>query len=453
MNGPTELTDPSPGRVPLWRNGLFLLGVLAAVEALAFAFMAWPGKETFDSLTTFADTGPYVQLAGDLLKTGAFQPNCRTVGYPLFLAPGLLLGEYHYYAIAAQMLLNLGLVAIFWRLLGHLQVGPKIKVLFAALFAVAGLGMAIYVLSDFLGGFLFALFAYALLLKRSWTGALLGGLCLALCIVVRPAFMFLVPLMPVIAYLAGKFAARKLPLAHLGVYLAAGTLALTVNYAQERALRDSVTPPGHPLPFMVGHIRIILYKDFHQDLTDDQWRKEYARRISQVGGRPYDLLTRVQQERAARELLKKEILGQPARFIQNYTVNFLKYLFCPVESIAQCASNYYNTPMMETGVLRWALTIFWLPLWVACMIPPRQPKHRGLYYLAMLCLLSIVAMSALSGGAGERYRFPALVLTMAVGAVNVTAAGEALRKRRVAQPRTGGPPSAVSYSDKRNPPT
>ena len=242
MNGPTELTDPSPGRVPLWRNGLFLLGVLAAVEALAFAFMAWPGKETFDSLTTFADTGPYVQLAGDLLKTGAFQPNCRTVGYPLFLAPGLLLGEYHYYAIAAEMLLNLGLVAIFWRLLGHLQVGPKIKVLFAALFAVAGLGDGHLRAERFSGRVSVRPFRLRPFAQKVLDGALLGGLCLALCIVVRPAFMFLVPLMPVIAYLAGKFAARKLPLAHLGVYLGGG------NIGPDGELRPGAGPAGQRDP-------------------------------------------------------------------------------------------------------------------------------------------------------------------------------------------------------------
>jgi hypothetical protein len=349
----------------------------------------------------------------------------------LFLLPGLFLGEYQYhYAIAAQLLLNLGLVMIFWSLLGHLQVGPKVKVLFSVLFAVAAMGMAIYVLSDFLGGLLFALFIYILLLKRSWTGALLGGLCLALCILVRPTFMFLVPLLPVLGYLAGRFAAPKLRLAHLGVYLAAGILALTVNYAQARAYQDTLTPPGRLPPFLVGHIRLILGEHFYQDLKEEQWREDvYPKLISQVAGHPYDSLTRGQQEQAAKELLKKEILSKPARFAKGCAVNFLKYLFGPVESIPQYASSYCGSPMAERGAGRMALTLLCLPLWLVCLVPPRLRTHRSLYYLAMLCLLAILALSAPVGGASERFRFPALMLMMCVGAVNVSAAGAAMRRR------------------------
>jgi hypothetical protein len=431
MKDGTQLIASAPGedlRVPLLRNGLFLLCVLAIVEAVLFGFMAWQGKETFASLTWLPDTKSYMQLAEDLLKTGSFQPSQRTVGYPLFLLPSLFFGEYrNHYVIAVQLLLNLGLVTIFWRLLGHLGVGPKIKVLFSALFAVAGLGMAIWMISDLLGGFLFALFVYMILLKRSWTGALLGGLCTALCILVRPTFMFMVPVMPVMAYLAGKFAAQKLRPAHLGVYMAAGALALLANYAQSRVYQDTVTPPGHDPEFLVGHIRLILGKHFHQDLSEPQWRAEYQSRIAQVGGRPYDQLTRGQQERAAKELLKREVFNQPMRYAKGYAVGFLKYLFCPVEAIAQSASDYCGWPI--TDAWRGVLTLLWLPLWLVCLIPPRLPEHRSLYYFAMLCLLAILGLSAMYAGAGERMRFPALILMMSVGAVNVTAAGAAWARR------------------------
>ena len=172
------------------------------------------------------------------------------MGYPIFLLPGLFFGAYLYhYAIAVQLLLNLGLAALFWRLFGRLGVGANTKVLFSVLFAMSSLGMAICVLSDFLGGLLFALFAYALLFKRSWWGVLLGSLCLAGSILVRPTFVFLVPIMPFVAYLAGRFAGRKLRLSHIGVYLAAGLLGILVNDGQERVFQDRLTPPGQKPAF------------------------------------------------------------------------------------------------------------------------------------------------------------------------------------------------------------
>jgi hypothetical protein len=48
----------------------------------------------------------------------------------------------------------------------------------------------------------------------------------------------------------------------------------------------------------------------------------------------------------------------------------------------------------------------------------------------MLCLLTILGLRTTVSGAGERMRFPALVLMMSVGALNVRAAGAAPRKRR-----------------------
>ncbi len=259
---------------------------------------------------------------------------------------------------------------------------------------MSSLGMAICVLSDFLGGLLFALFAYALLFKRSWWGVLLGSLCLAGSILVRPTFVFLVPIMPFVAYLAGRFAGRKLRLSHIGVYLAAGLLGILVNDGQERVFQDRLTPPGQNPPFRVGHIRLILGEHFHRDMTAEQWWAEYNRRLSREAGAPYDRLPRGQMVQAAVGLLKEEILAQPMRFAKGCAVNFLKYMFCPVDSLAACASRSFNSPMAPMGALRLALTLLWLPLWLVCLIPQRLPRQRSLYWLAMLCLLAIVALSA-----------------------------------------------------------
>ena len=146
---------------------------------------------------------------------------------------------------------------------------------------------------------------------------------------------------------------------------------------------------------------------------------------------------------AAVGLLKEEILAQPMRFAKGCAVNFLKYMFCPVDSLAACASRSFNSPMAPMGAPRLALTLLWLPLWLVCLIPQRLPRQRSLYWLAMLCLLAIVALSA-PVGAGGAIPVPALFLTMAVGAVNVTAASAAWRRRSAPAPEPPKAPQNVT---------
>jgi hypothetical protein len=174
-----------------------LLVVFAVIETVVFAWVVCLGRDRFVELVVLDDTPSYARVAWGLLERGTLIPARRTLGYPLFLCAGFLIGGkgYGYHVtIGMQLLLNLVFSWLFWRLLLRVvdDVSRAMALVMTSLFFVGGLGFAIVALSDLLAALLFTAFLYGMLSERSWPWTLLSGLCLGLTAML--AFLYIVGL-------------------------------------------------------------------------------------------------------------------------------------------------------------------------------------------------------------------------------------------------------------------
>src|SRR5262245_11758318 len=280
---------------------LRFLGVCAFLELIALIALSTQGVEGFATFVSTPDTWEYNRLAQEL-AAGRLVASARTLGYPLFLSAGYWLGGTPYgmyWAIAAQLLLNLLLTAMSWRLVDRLAPETPRPITFAltGFFFLAGLGMSLYVLSDLLASFFFGIFLYGFLYWRSWKGTLVTGAALATATLVRPTFVLIPVLLPAAAYLVRRCSsAIPWPQVLTLIVLSSTGSALNVWYQQHYN--------GYlgPSPIVAQNLERVLYTATAKGNRDPEeflraFESESSRRM---GGVPYESLSYTQRESAAR---------------------------------------------------------------------------------------------------------------------------------------------------------
>jgi len=411
------------------RNPLPILLLAAAVIELA-VFIPSALLLDFDDYVWAAssgDTPRYVKEAKQLLATGSYPlERIRTPGYPLFLAGAFLLGgdRYGYYvAIVAQLAMNVGFLWLLWRLLE--LVAPQsrlaVKLVMASAGFIAGLGQAMFLLSDMLAGLCFAFFGYVMLAKRSPWWVLGGGLALATATLTRPTFTWFVVLIPPMAWLLGRFA-TKVPWSHVAVYVLASLTAVGVNSALERRSRNLVGPDS----FFTYHASVILYNI--PEPRAREWEEHlrlYHQEISRRAGKPFESLTRAEKDPIAKAILLDTLRSHPLQCARVWAVGFAKYCIIPIESLVNyfCRLATWQEFYYHRSFLRLPMVLLWLPLWMLVYVPPWGNRRRywPFYAVAAMLFFYIVSLCAPIPATGDRMRIPVLPFMLAWAAVNLEA--------------------------------
>jgi len=415
---------------------LALLALAAALELIFFIWLCLQGPEGFKTFVChYPDTAEYARVGEYLVERGAIPTSPRTLGYPLFLSGCLFLGgsTYGYHvAVAVQLVANLLLGAGFWFASERLapQLGVWVRGVATAILLYAGFGLSLFILTDFLAGFLFTLFLWALILKRRWPWVVAAGICLFLATLIRPTFNYFPILLPGIVYLVGR-CYSKVPLRQTAFYILCGASAVALSTAIEHRDRDATDSFG----FLYLHFRVLVRTNFYPEIKEDHdYDALYRRECAAAAGKPLDQTTRAEKDQAAKRVFVAHVRSQPARFARNYGAAFLKYAFAPIETLVQ--QILYSRGQQDTYYFSHArpvLVLLWLPLWLLSLFPPVGSKHTnlGLYVLVMTVLLYVLGLSALGSGGGERIRFPVLPFLLILAAVNANDLFSILRQRRI----------------------
>lgn len=426
---------------------LFLVAI--GIELAVFVWLCLLDRDTFLSIATAPDTGTYVKIAQGLIDTGTVPlDGFRTLGYPLFLYPCLLIGGptfVYQVAVAFQLIFNLLLVWLFWKFLERAAapVAMPIRLIMTAIFFAAGMGLALWILTDFQAGLLFGLFIYCLLFKRSWPWVIVGGLAIGMATLTRPTFTAFAVLIPVAALLARRFTS-KVPWSQVAVYVLCSLLACGINSVQTYRSRNVTGSDS----FTVFHMLCVpFYNHIDGEETDlVAYKAKFQREIAERAGRPYSELTRAEKEPLARQWMTEKIMAHPGRFVLGCTKSFLKYLFVPIERPADVATATLISEDQYYAVLRPILFGLCLPLWILSIFPPLgHPRRYMFYYLIVVVLvLYVLGWSSLVGGAGERYRFPVLAALFSLAALNLQSVVRWASTRKTA---AKGAPRLTSDSD------
>ncbi|MGD0898082.1 MAG: hypothetical protein ABR915_09630 [Thermoguttaceae bacterium] len=412
---------------------LAVLLVLAfLLETIAFFWACSLSTDEFRKQFLGGDTEDYVRVAKGLLISG-MPPigESRTVGYPLFLAACLGIGgEKHGYrfALAVQLCLNMVFLSTFWSFLA--RIGPHtrlaIKITMAAVFFLAGFGMAMRLLSDFQAALLFTLFLYGLCFGRSRRWGTGTGVSLGLTLLTRPTFLPLVILLPLLPFFVRRFASR-VPWSHIVVCAGCGLAAATVGWWQEQRSARTV------------HAGMSLRWQLAKDWVDEvgfhgepKSREETARRreafnarIAAIAGRPVNALTRGEIDAAAGKILREIVMDHPRAVAVCWAKRFVKSLFVPIEQVVRVAFAAFDRDDAYVRLVRGPLFVLCFPLWVLALAPPPKDwKQQWAFYLFTILLVFYdLGINAIGGGAqGERYRFPVLPLMLIWAGITVEAA-------------------------------
>jgi 4-amino-4-deoxy-L-arabinose transferase-like glycosyltransferase len=211
----------------------YILIACAAIELLLFCWLCFLGQEAFREFVSTPDTSTYASVALQLAENATLISSRRTLGYPLFLSLGYLIGGRSYgtyVVITTQLILNIVFTWGCWRLLQRITpaAGTRLRSIVTLFFFWAGMGMATYLLTDFLASFLFGVFLYGMLFWRSRSSVLLSGTSLALATLTRPTFIFIPFLLPFAAYLIGRFTS-KVPRSHLVSFILFSFIATCIS--------------------------------------------------------------------------------------------------------------------------------------------------------------------------------------------------------------------------------
>ena len=290
--------------------GWVLLGLI--VELAVFATLCTFGASGFVEQVSFPDSSEYIRVGKELAQHGTLPPSPRTPGYPLFLSGCFLVGGETYgchVAIAVQLAVNLAFSVWFWFAVPRYvpQVASTLRGLVTALLFLAGLGLAVFALTDFLAGVLFALFLDGLICKRRWPSVALAGTCLFCATLIRPTFNYFPLLIPLAGYFAGRFSS-KLPIRQMGFYLVCGIAAAAVSASFDYRDRNDLDSSGFP----VGHTYYVIRHLFCSEMDDQAFAKVYWERLAAECGKPVESATRGERDRAAWKLLLAYMREQPA---------------------------------------------------------------------------------------------------------------------------------------------
>jgi hypothetical protein len=389
---------------------LFTLTACIAISLLVFAWLCSLDDGRFRAFVEAPDTSSYTDIALSLVATGILIPSPRTLGYPLFLALGYILGGTAYglcLIIAVQLLLNLVFAWVCWRLLERLapdvSTGPRIAA--TLFFFWAGLGMAILVLSDFLASFLFGVFFYGMLFWRSRLAGLVSGTFLALATFVRPTFTFVPIVLPLVAFLVARITSRlswRYVVTCIVISFAATGVSISYQYYFFRYLgpSDLVTTNIARTLHHASTDTVMTTYDYHA----------FKERIVKEAGIEADALSPTDEERYAKKILLDELQLRPGVILVQLISTAIKYILVPVESFWIYFVRLFGDDQIYQTYVRPFLVLACLPLWLLGLIPPQGSAHKKkpYYVLVMILLAYVVGLTAINPGQGERIRFPVL---------------------------------------------
>jgi hypothetical protein len=408
------------------RPPLTLLLAWALVEAALFAGLCIAEQDAFLRMVRTDDSASYTALALSFTR-GALAPSSRTPGYPLFLAACALLDGSFRLAIAMQLVANLGLALGSWYLVGRLvpRASPRLRAVAASVCFVAGLGLALQLMTDLLTAVYLFVALYGLLFWRHRAGVVASAVALGLATLTRPTFTLFPLLLPVLGWLASRIhtrvPARQLALL-AGFSLAATALSIGYQYRT-----DGYLGPSSALTFNIQ-------KTLHDALAPDEPFKLYKRRFEERLARraqvPPEALSRTQAEQQAKRELIAALKAHPVPIAWHLTRTAIKYLFVPIEALPAHVMRYAGAGAAYERFVRPLLFLVCLPVWLlAYWPPPRSDRRARAYYaLTMMSLAFVVIMSAMAPQQGERMRLPLVAFLVPLAVAQL----ERRRTRRAA---------------------
>lgn len=426
-----------------------LMVVCLGIELLVFGWLMSLGHEAFIQFIWTPDTPTYAIVAEELAERLTLTAGSRTLGYPLVLAAGhFIAGHDHapHAVIVIQLILNLGFTWGCWRLLEQLApaAGVRLRAAATLFFFWAGLGMALYLMTDFMAALLFAVFLYGLLFWRSRSGLAISGAALMMATLTRPTFTLLPLLLPIAGWLVGRCTSRVpryYVLALTVCSLSATTLSVTYQYTFAKYLG--------PAPFLLTPITETLYRAIIEGrvagIDYSAYTEQFKQNIAQRASRPYASLSAGERDDYAKQIFREELIAHPKEILFTLVESFMKYLFAPVESVVSRIMQIYGSETAYFLYVRPILGLLCLPVWCFSFSPPfRGPRRYWMYYLmVMMWLAYVVGLSSIGIGQGERYRFAVLVFMLPVTIWNVQALQTVLRGSTIAR-HSGGQQSVTA---------
>jgi hypothetical protein len=399
-----------------YRESLFYIMIVCAiVESVLFFWLCFLREEAFIEFVTAADTRSYDLIARHLVQHGTLVESPRTLGYPLFLSLGYLIGGIGYgkhVVIAMQLLLNLIFTWGCWHLLQRLTpaTGTRLKTIITFVFFWAGMGLALSLMADFLTGFFLGVFLYGLLFWRSRWSVLLAGTSLALATLARPTFTFIPLLLPVAGYLVGRCTA-KIPWSHLAIYIVCSLIATGISITYQYSY-DKYTGPSSIVAKNIG--RILHYAYQGKEITKEGYER-FQKEIAEYAGQPYVSISRREEERYAMQLFFEKLRSHPQPLLLALFTTCVKYLFAPIEQGVAKLTTFYASTSVYLTYVRPLLAAACFPIWFLAMSPPIGSSKKKAYYLfIMIFLLYMVGITAANPWQGERIRFPVLAFMLPV---------------------------------------
>ena len=398
-----------------WLAGLLIAAVV--VQTLLLIWLFGLGPEALRRRISFPDTAGYVSPAESIAHGNGLPADMiRTVGYPLFLVVPFWLGgeQYGYFlAIVIQSILNLVGTILFWKFIVSLlpQIRNGVLVATAAIFWYAAFGLALNVLSDFLFGFLLLVFLYTFWVKRGGWWIALGAGALLAAGLTRPALGPFLLLLPVLWILVRR-KNHGLPITSLVAYAVAIIISSVVNFGLEnaRAMQRSQS-------FTASAILVAISD---QGLAS---KSEVARRIGELAGRPYNQLTRREQDTVGRRVFFEYVSGHPVRFLRGVSMNAVKIVISPLEgAIAKVAvPDNERGEIFARSLIRGIVLLVGVPIWAFAFWPGMARRSDGcdIYVFSMFVTLYFVGLASAFAGGGERYRFPGLPMLLLCFAYNL----------------------------------
>jgi len=413
----------------------YILTTCIVIELLLFFGLCSLGQTAFRDFVWAPDTGEYERVALQFAETFTLRPSGRTLGYPLFLSLAHLIGgrEYWMYVtIGAQLILNIIFTWGCWRLL-ELTVpaaGIRVRAIATLFFFWAGLGMAFFLLTDFLASFFFGVFLYGILFWRTRSSIFLSGMSLALATLTRPTFILIPFLLPIVVYVVGQFTS-KIPWHHLILLTTFSFAATGVSVMRQYTAYGYIGPSPHLLTMNIeGTLYSALVKGQVAGSDQISYTKEFELEIEKRAGRRIATLSPTEEEKYATEIFREELSSHPKEVISALVKNFVQYLFVPVEANILKFTTFYKGEQTYFTYVRPILGVACLPIWLFALSPPigSAYKHRMYYVFVMMFLFYVIGISSIVPFGGERIRFPMLAFMLPIAVWNVHCVVRYLRR-------------------------
>jgi len=412
---------------------IYILAACAAIEALFFGALIFLKPEDFNKIVWYADTSSYARIARELTQRGQLVASYRTLGYPLFMSLGYMLGgQYYgnYFIIGGQLLLNLLFTWGCWKLLGRINPSAPVgvKVVLTFFFFWAGLGMALKLLTDFLAAFFFGVFLFGLLFWRSRSSLLISATALGLATLTRPTFTFIPLVLPFACYLAGR-ATSKVPIFHFVAFVFASLAATGISSIYQYSFQG-YAGPSPILAKNIGRTLDVISRDGRE--TKGINYEGFNQRIAERAGKPYSAVSASEEEKYAVEFFREELEARPGIVVLQLSKTVVKYLLSPVDSAVVKLIRLFGPDFDAPHSVRVTLGLVCLPIWLLSVSPPFGSSSRvwAYYLLVIVLVLYVLGLTSINPFLGERIRFPVLGFMLPIVAWNFSTLLAFLARRR-----------------------